>query len=710
MAPIPGSENVRHFYLPLEVLKDSHDSLPTNREVLGHVYKLYSERPKKEYRSSLRFCFPDTVKLLLRIWQQCGRVPCQRFVIEKKLSALLTKYRKDLDKVNKKDINIEYLYELFDIEKKRFTNKIAPAVDVPLSGNSCDAIPDIKAIEEAVRDLSFDDTLPDMNEREIRDDPDFLPSDNDYESDDSGQYKLAMIPKHSRNLNIENICAVADRRNISIRDTALIVSTTLQELGLIDDKNTELIVDPMKVNYARKKARTKAVEVTSDSPTLCLQFDGKAAHNLVMRENTGGCGRKILRNDQQIENIIVVKQPGDELLGFLACERKDAHTIFEHFLTFLREKGILLDWLAAIGVDAAAVNTGNRDGLIARFERHLNRPLHWVVCMLHLNERTLMNVITEVDGKTTGPASHTGVIMTAIRTCHLRPAVRFKPISIGIINHTVDSSKFTNDQLYLWKIACMLDSGHIDNHLCTLCPGPINNARWMTTASRILREYCATKYPSANLKLLAEYIMKVYLPVWLETKYQHMWFHGARHLFQLLYRTREHVPKLFGQVKHYILQNAYFAHPENLLLAMIADERKHVREFGYAKIIKCRQAANSGQPQKLRKFQKPTTSQINFRCDEYYDLLFWNKITILEPPFTHKFSIEELEKFMSADAAIDLPHIPVHTQACEYFIQGLSESVTHVAGQENQEGYLKLKMMHRARMGVFTKKKDFKSS
>lgn len=191
MAPKPGSDLLRHFLLSLERIEADYDSIPTNREVLGHIYKLYGDRPKEEYRVPLKHYFPATVTLLTTIWSQLGRVPLKRFVIEKKLHSLLMKYRRNLDKM--KNVDFGYLYEIFDIEKK-------------------------EPEKMAVGNVSLLDSIEELSENETDDDhdPDYLPGDsNECDSDHSGKFGMAIIPKHSRHFNIKNISAAADRRNIS---------------------------------------------------------------------------------------------------------------------------------------------------------------------------------------------------------------------------------------------------------------------------------------------------------------------------------------------------------------------------------------------------------------------------------------------------------------------------------------------------------------
>ena len=48
------------------------------------------------------------------------------------------------------------------------------------------------------------------------------------------------------------------------------------------------------------------------------------------------------------------------------------------------------------------------------------------------------------------------------------------------------------------------------------------------------------------------------------------------------------------KVHHAVIQrNAYYAHQENLLIAMITDSKSHIRELGFRRILKAR-----GQPEK----------------------------------------------------------------------------------------------------------------
>lgn len=131
----------------------------------------------------------------------------------------------------------------------------------------------------------------------------------------------------------------------------------------------------------------------------------------------------------------------------------------------------------------------------------------------------------------------------------------------------------------------MVDSSIVDEQLLASHPGPLNNSQWMTTASRLLREYVSNANPSRELELLVQFTMRVYVPVWFQIKGRPNWYDGAVHLFRIIQYTRLDVPEVLEIVNKCVANNSYFAHSENILLAMIADENKLTRRKAYTRII-----------------------------------------------------------------------------------------------------------------------------
>ena len=87
--------------------------------------------------------------------------------------------------------------------------------------------------------------------------------------------------------------------------------------------------------------------------------------------------------------------------------------------------------IEAIGCDGTVINTGHKNGVIARVEQVLGRPVQWLVCQLHANEIPLRHLIMALDGKSTGPSSFTGPIGKALSGCDKLPITEFESIPIA---------------------------------------------------------------------------------------------------------------------------------------------------------------------------------------------------------------------------------------------------------------------------------------
>ena len=94
--------------------------------------------------------------------------------------------------------------------------------------------------------------------------------------------------------------------------------------------------------------------------------------------------------------------------------------------------------------------------------------------------------------------------------------------------------------------------------------------------------------PSETMKVIVEYIMKVYAPMWFRIKVNSSSEYEAQNLF----KTTELSKSLNANVKeiiHPVIQrNAFYAHHENISLCKIIDERSHIREFSWRHIEKAR--------------------------------------------------------------------------------------------------------------------------
>ena len=92
------------------------------------------------------------------------------------------------------------------------------------------------------------------------------------------------------------------------------------------------------------------------------------------------------------------------------------------------------------------------------------------------------------------------------------------------------------------------------------------------------------------LKVLVHFCLKVYFPAWFEiklVKLEHQITNGSKHLFSLIKRINSLSNEEIREVALDALQrNGYFAHPENLLIAMLGDGDAQIRSMAVIKVVK----------------------------------------------------------------------------------------------------------------------------
>lgn len=136
-------------------------------------------------------------------------------------------------------------------------------------------------------------------------------------------------------------------------------------------------------------------------------------------------------------------------------------------------------------------------------------------------------------------------------------------------------------------------SGECTESLADKNPGEMAHSRWLTTASRILRLYVSSEVLSQNLRIIVLYVMKVYVTTWFDIKRKSSIIYGAQHLHKMIKRSRIFEPNILKKIDPVVERNSFFAHPENILLSMIHDDMKNIRELGWKKILKSRDGSSS---------------------------------------------------------------------------------------------------------------------
>ena len=90
-------------------------------------------------------------------------------------------------------------------------------------------------------------------------------------------------------------------------------------------------------------------------------------------------------------------------------------------------------------------------------------------------------------------------------------------------------------------------------------------------------------------------------------------------------------------VKPYIARKAYYAHPENLLLAMMTDSNQVKRQKAVNTVLNIR-AAKSSNWSVIREFKVPI---IDFNASEWHEMIDWDNTAIEELPLSPHLTTEQ---------------------------------------------------------------------
>lgn len=503
-----------------------------------------------------------------------------------------------------------------------------------------------------------------------------------------------------------------DRFGIGDRAAASLASSLLQDLSLSEVSSDEtmpttkdpLIIDKSKVRRERTKTQREVTEQEFQDTTLeALFFDGRDDNTLTIETTSDG------RQHQRVvkeNHLSLVKQPGDEYFGHVTSESHRAEDEFKSIWTYLQERtNGDLSTLRLAGCDGAPTNTGIHNGIIRRMEEELGRPLQWNVCQLHTNELPLRHVIETIDGPAIGPTGFSGPIGKLLQNCESLPVKKFKAIPCELPE--IERDKLSTDQLYLYDICKAVSCGVVSDELANKKPGKMHHARWLTTGSRILRLYVSTPKCLANLKNLATFVVTVYAPSWFRIRREGTLKNASKILWHTMIALRT-IPKQLKKVAQNVLQdNAFHAHHENILVAMIHDERKEVRQQAARRILQARERSSSNI---VRKFVPPI---LNFSANDYTEMIEWPKEKISEPPITTNLTDIELRRIIEDQFApmpdVQLANVASHTQSVERVVKEVTEASNKKCGPTARDGFIRVRLQDRKLVPKFESKKDFKT-
>ena len=522
--------------------------------------------------------------------------------------------------------------------------------------------------------------------------------------------------------------AACDRWGISSKAAADLVNSFAIDMGMLTDSNkSTMTTDKAKIDRwrkaGRKKANTERKKAIGSKDISGIYFDGKKDFTLTMVEKNGKpYPRKVIE-----DHYVMLGEPENVYLGHEVPYSGHGISIGLRLFRSLKAKNLAAKMIVA-GADGCNVNVGNNEGALVYLELLLGKPLHWFICMLHGCELPFRALVRKLDGGTSGPLSLKGPIGSSLgEELTEEPVVNFRSIPNPDFPTVAeeDSYELSKAQRYTYRMCHAIMSGEMPPGLADEEPGAYHGARWNTLANRLMRKYVSTPRPSRNFRKLIHSIIHHYAPSWFQIKTHPRCVDGPKNLYKMVEYQRKLEPDLQKEVQTVMQRNAYFAHPEAILLSMLADSDEEVRSQAVNTIMTIRMKSDQARADlceedngrgvdeededeeeppegedddafrldpsedhaisnsKVRKFVLP---KVNFNATSYTELIDWESAKLTEPPFTLDF--KEADLLAIKEAPLEVPHYPCHTQAVERAIKIVSEASAAVVAQEAREGFI----------------------
>lgn len=425
-------------------------SLPTSKDVICHLLFKQNEHMKETKRKcvALKAFVPQTLEDLEQLWQRAKIPTINSHSIKVKIERLAARFtaaRRD----SRTTPFVASLLFLFDIA--------ACKCDLTAAGCTCAneewKIPqfakDFIVDQRAGRNMTIPIPPNVASPEPISTTTAFnTPTASEYipESDMALLIESEMEPGTSATGNAINVSVYGqsytkfaiecDRFGISDRAASALATAILNDLDLSDNAGNRIIIDRNKIRREREKARQIVLKRVENVSTLeAFSFDSR-------KNKARATDRKDDRNYPRVvdeNHVVILKQPNSVYLGHAVIPpNSKAPEKAKVLIDFFEGKNISLDCLLAVSCDGEPTNTGRNEGIIRTLEKHLNRPLHWFVCLLHFNELPFRHIFTKIDGATSGPRTSSGPISKEISTCE-NSLVLFtsKMVIQHIINYVV---------------------------------------------------------------------------------------------------------------------------------------------------------------------------------------------------------------------------------------------------------------------------------
>ena len=262
----------------------------------------------------------------------------------------------------------------------------------------------------------------------------------------------------------------------------------------------------------------------------------------------------------------------------------------------------------------------------------------------------------------------------------------------------------STDQKYGYMMVNAIRTGVVSVDLANMDIGPVNHSRWLTTANRFMRLYVSKHgfkgKNLTNLKLIVEFIVGVYYPLWFEAKVKNNFTEGPKLVLKQLELVRLQNKKVRDLVAPHIKRSAWYSHSEAVLQTLLCSEDREERVFAVEKITELREGNNTGNLSNRIRVHEKT---FNPEAKKLTNLCSWDS-NVFEPVLTCSMSLQEISELTENPMVV--PDRPVHGQGMERMVKQVTRACESVFGEEARDGFIRAGVANRLVMPKMNTKQD----
>ena len=398
-------------------------------------------------------------------------------------------------------------------------------------------------------------------------DPGLL-DDPDVPGDDRADYNRDSLPLTS---------LMIMKHGISLRAASAMLSAFVAD----KEGDPSQLVSKSKVADEREKMMRLQVRLRNEELASLgvpgLYFDSKKEDGLVKKMGFSSATTK-----KQEDHYVLIDQPSGKYICHLSAkspdevegEDKKAGVVAGQLIEALKSRGVDTSKLVCLGGDSTKLNTGCNAGIFREIEKKLKRRLVWCVCLLHINELGPRHIIEELDGDSASGtrylsiylkekyvffifilfARYKGVIgklLSDVESLDPNPdfvVVNFGDCLLPDIPPDVEKELSSDQRHFRRLLIAVMYKRYPDGMdifiLLAYCVGPMSQARWITTFSRVLivkmchHDHLLDDTSKEILQILCQYIVSSFGPIFFLIKQKESWLEAPRHYLEMVKRLR----------------------------------------------------------------------------------------------------------------------------------------------------------------------------